>query len=96
MYDLDLPDGDGWKPVVIGIRFTDDEKILIHFRIFWWGCHYRVVLEKLTREDGEVVELTEIEAGHIEAARSAVYDHISDQIAEMVMEEDDYEPEFWN
>ena len=97
MESIDLQDDDsGWKPVVVGIRFTDDEKILLAFRIYWWGCVYKVELTSLKYEDGRDVEEDVVDPEHIASAREAVFDHIGDEIAELLIEDEDYEPDYWS
>jgi hypothetical protein len=90
MEAVDLREGKGWKPVVVGIRFSEDEKILINFRIFAWGGFYQVATDAVTFADGRDADGI-LDPEHIEAARDAVYDHIADAIAELVID-DESEP----
>jgi len=95
MDTLDLQDGEGWKPVVVGIRFSDDEKILIHFQIRAWGSHYLVTTGSFTFSDGSEVGEGFLDDDDIERARTAVYSHIADMIGEMILD-DEYVPDLWN
>ncbi len=85
----------GYQPVVVAIDYPEIDKIIVEFRVWYWNG-YHIAHERCWYEStGEPAD-TVVDPLDMAEAAAVAATVIADQIADKILENENYEPLVWN